>query len=124
MFLPTQDKHLCGFQPLGAHQRGAMRGADATSKLVGLLSSVQLFVIPWTVSLPRSSVHGIFSRQEHWNGFALFLLQGNLPNPGDGTQVSLHCRQTLCCLSHQARATGCVKTRRPNVRGQGIPARG
>ena len=26
---------------------------------------------------------------------AIFLLRGNLPNPGDGTQVSLHCRQTL-----------------------------
>ena len=44
------------------------------------LRHVPLFVTPWTVS-PGFSVHGNFSRQEHWSGLP-FSSPGDLPNPG------------------------------------------
>ena len=36
---------------------------------------------PMDCSLPGSSVHGGFSRQEYWSGFP-FPPSGDLPNPG------------------------------------------
>ena len=61
------------------------------------LSHVQLFVTPRTVSLPCSSVHGIFqARVLEWVAFSfssIFHLPSNLG--------LLHCRQTLYHLSHQ-----------------------
>ena len=44
------------------------------------LSCVQLFAIPWTVSLPGSSVHGIF--QARILECLPFSPPGDLPNPG------------------------------------------
>ena len=45
------------------------------------LSHVRLFVTPWTVALPGSSVHGDFSRQIYCRGL-LFPPAGDLSNPG------------------------------------------
>ena len=47
---------------------------------VWVLSRVQLFD-PMDCSLPSSSVHGIFSRQEYWSGLP-FPPPGDFPNPG------------------------------------------
>ena len=44
------------------------------------LSSVQLFVIPWTVVYQASLSMG-FSRQEYWSGLP-FPSPGDLPDPG------------------------------------------
>ena len=47
---------------------------------VKLLSHVQLFTIPWTVTYqPPPSME--FSRQEYWSGLP-FPSPGDLPNPG------------------------------------------
>ena len=63
-----------------------------------LFSHVQLFVTSWTIACQAPLSMG-FSRQEYWGG-CHFLLQGTFLtqelNPG-----LLHCRQTLCHLSHQ-----------------------
>ena len=45
-----------------------------------LLSSVQLFVTPWTVAYQALPSVG-FSRQEYWSGLP-FPSQGDLPDPG------------------------------------------
>ena len=45
-----------------------------------LLSRVQLFAVPWTVTYQASPPMG-FSRQECWNGLP-FPSPGDLPNPG------------------------------------------
>ena len=47
---------------------------------VKLLSHVQLFVTPWTVSNQVPPSMG-FSRQEYWSGLP-FPFPGALPNPG------------------------------------------
>ena len=63
-----------------------------------LLSHVQLFVTPWTVALPGSSVHGNSPGKDTGLGFAL--LQGifltQVLNPG-----LRHCRQILYRLRHK-----------------------
>ena len=74
-----------------------------------LLSHVQLFAIPWTVAYQASLSMG-FSRQEYWSGLpfpssGIFLTQGL--NPG-----LLHCRQTLCPLSHQGSSSYGVPRKR------------
>ena len=51
-----------------------------SSKYARVLSRVQLVVTPWT-SLPASSVHGNFFRQEYWNGLPC-PAPGDLPDPG------------------------------------------
>ena len=51
-----------------------------TLSSVQLLSCVQLFATPWTVSHQAPLSVG-FSRQEYWNGKP-FPSPGNLPNPG------------------------------------------
>ena len=48
--------------------------------VVQSLSSVQLFVTPWTVAHQAPLSMG-FSRQEYWSGLP-FLSPGNLPDPG------------------------------------------
>ena len=55
------------------------------SERVKLLSCVRLFAIPWTVAYqgPPSMQ---FSRQEYWSGLP-FPSPGDLPDPGDWTQV-------------------------------------
>ena len=67
-------------------------------KKVKLLSSVWLFVTPWTVACQAPLSMG-FSRQEYWSGLP-FPSPGGLPSPGwnPGLQA---CRQTLYHLSHQ-----------------------
>ena len=45
-----------------------------------LLSSVQLFVTPWTVARQAPLIMG-FSRQEYWSGLP-FPPPGDLPDPG------------------------------------------
>ena len=67
-------------------------------KWSGWLSRVLLFATPWTVSLPRSSIHGIFqARVLEWVAISffrkIFLTQGS--NPG-----LPHCRHMLYRLSH------------------------
>ena len=62
------------------------------------LSHVRLFATPWTVAC-QAYPSMEFSRQEYWSGLPF-------PSPGDlahqGSNLGLpHCRQTLCCLSHQ-----------------------
>ena len=61
-----------------------------------VLSQVQLFVTPMDCSplCPWG-----FSRQESWGGLPC-PPPGDLPNPGIKPR-SLHCKQTLYCLSHQ-----------------------
>ena len=54
---------------------------------------------PMDCSLPGSSVHGGFSRQEYWNGCHT-LLQEIFPTQGLNPGL-LHCRQILYPLSHQ-----------------------
>ena len=49
-------------------------------KKMKLLSRVQLFATPWTVSYQVPLSMG-FSRQEYWSGLP-FPSPGNLPNPG------------------------------------------
>ena len=67
-----------------------------------LLSQAQLFVTPWTVAPPGSSVHGIFqARILEW--LAVFSSRGS-SQPRDWTHVSCgSCigRCVLYCLSHQ-----------------------
>ena len=60
------------------------------------LSRVQLFVRPHGLSLPGSSVHGIFQAGVDCH----FLLQVIFPTQGLNPGL-LHCRQVLYCLSHQ-----------------------
>ena len=50
-------------------------------------------------SLPGTSVHGGFSRQECWSRLPA-ILQGIFPNQGLNPGLQ-HCRQILYCLSHQ-----------------------
>ena len=87
-----------------------------------IAQSYPTLAILWTVNLPRSFVHGIFSRQEYWNGMPFPFSRGSSwpqrPNPG-----LPHCREMLYHLSHQAWATN-RPARHPSVRVQGIPARG
>ena len=49
-------------------------------KKMKLLSRVQLFATPWTVSYQVPLSMG-FSRQEYWSGLP-FPSPGNLPDPG------------------------------------------
>ena len=50
--------------------------------VVQSLSHVRLFATPWTVcSLPGTSVHGGFFKQEYWSGLPC-PPPGGLPNPG------------------------------------------
>ena len=51
-----------------------------TGEPVKLLSAVQLFATPWTVTYQAPSSME-FSRQEYWNGLS-FLSPGDLPDPG------------------------------------------
>ena len=62
------------------------------------LSRVQLSVNPRTISLPCSSVHGIFqARVLEWVAFSFSSIF-----PTQGSNLGLpHCRQTLYHLSHQ-----------------------
>ena len=46
-----------------------------------LLSHLRFCVTPWTVACHAPLSMG-FSRQEYLEWFAVFLLQGNLPDPG------------------------------------------
>ena len=55
--------------------------AIAEWQKVKLLSCVWLFATPWTVTYQVPLTTG-FSREEYWVG-CLFLLQGNLPDPGN-----------------------------------------
>ena len=48
--------------------------------MMGVLSSVQLFVTPWTVAHQAPLSMG-FSRQEYWSGFPC-PPPGDLPSPG------------------------------------------
>ena len=61
-----------------------MKGLEIIFSPVTLLcvcaQSYLLFVTPWTVAPPGSSVHG-FSRQEYWSGLP-FPSPGDLPDPG------------------------------------------
>ena len=64
-----------------------------------LLSQARLFVTPWTVAPPGSSVHGIFqARILEW--LAVFSFRGS-SQPMDRTPVSCIGRWVLYCLSHQ-----------------------
>ena len=45
-----------------------------------MLSSVQLFAIPWTVAY-QTPLSKEFSKQEYWSGLS-FLPLGDLPDPG------------------------------------------
>ena len=58
-----------------------------------LISSVQLFVTPWTVAC-QASLSMEFSRQEHWSGLP-FPSPGDLPDPGSVFQSS-HVFFLLC----------------------------
>ena len=75
-------------------------------KKAKLLSCVQLFVTPWTTRLPgrlllasQAALSMEFSRQKYRSGLP-FPSPVDLPDPGI-KPGSLHCRQTLYCLSHQ-----------------------
>ena len=53
---------------------------NITYKLVCVLSHIQLFATPWTVTLQAPLSMG-FSRQEYWSGLP-FPSPGDLPDPG------------------------------------------
>ena len=63
---------------------------------VQLLSHVQLFVTPWTVTR-QAPLSMEFSRQEYWSRFRS---PADLPNLGMEPGL-LNCRQILYYLSHQ-----------------------
>ena len=63
-----------------------------------LLSRVQPFVIPWTVTNQAPLSMG-FPRQEHWSGLP-FPSPGDPPDPGIKSGL-LNCRQILYQLSLQ-----------------------
>ena len=75
--------------------RRDMRGR----KKVKLFSHVWLFVTPWTVAQPGSSVHVDFPDKSTGVG-CHFLLQGIFPTQGSNPGLP-HCRQMLYRLSHQ-----------------------
>ena len=55
-------------------------GKDFSGKPLKLLSRVQLFAIPWTVTY-QAPPSMEFSRQEYWSGLP-FPSPGDLPDPG------------------------------------------
>ena len=63
-----------------------------------LVSTFQLFVIPWTVAHQTLLSMG-FPRQEYWSGLA-FPSPGDLPDQGSNLGL-LHCRRILYSLSCQ-----------------------
>ena len=72
---------------------------DYTVKVkVKLLSHVQLFVTPWTITSQDPLIMG-FSGQEYWSG-SPSPSRGDLPNPGVESGL-LNCRQMLYHLRHQ-----------------------
>ena len=72
--------------------------AEWASEWVKSLSRVWLFATPWTLARQVPLSMG-FSRQEYWSGLP-FPSPGDLPDPGTEPR-SLHCGQTLYCLSQQ-----------------------
>ena len=55
---------------------------------------------PMDCSTHQAPLFMIFSRQKHWSGSPLTLLQGNFPTQRSNSSL-LHCRQILYHLSHQ-----------------------
>ena len=67
-------------------------------KHVTLLSHVHFFVTPWIIAC-QTPLSMEFSRQEYWRGLGIF--------PSKRSNLALlHCRQTLCPLSHQGSRIG------------------
>ena len=80
--------------------------SKSTWDWVKSLGCVRLFVTLWTVAHQAPLSMG-FSRQECWSGLP-FPSPGDLRYPGIKPGL-LHCRQTLCCLSHQGSLTAGLK---------------
>ena len=71
---------------------------------VCMLSSVQLFVTPWTVAHKAPLSIGVF-RQESWSRLPL-PTPGDLPVPGINSHL-LHYKWILLLLSHQGSPLSC-----------------
>ena len=78
------------------YQPGDLKCVRALSEVA---QSCPTLCHPMDCSLPGSSVHGIFqARILEW--IVISFCRGS-SWPRNGTQVCLHCRQMLYCLSHQ-----------------------
>ena len=78
-----------------------------------VLSHVQLFATLWTITR-QAPLSMEFSRQAYWSGLP-FPSPGDIPNPGIKPGF-LHCRQILCCLSHQGSHTSSMMHKQQIVR--------
>ena len=74
--LYPQDWKMPVFIPMS--KKG--KAKECSKVKVKLLSCVQLFVTPWTITYQTSLPMG-FSKQEYWSGFP-FPSPGDLPDPG------------------------------------------
>ena len=88
-FLFPVPMTLCSYWPRGLSSKGrnaSIGRHDNDSTEVNLLNRVRLFPIPWTCSLPGSSIRGIFqARVLEW--VAISFSRGS-SQPGDQIQAS------------------------------------